>query len=233
MIDQNEIDQLFKLMLQCTLLLASLALANAGLHSAPQLSNGWKQGELLSLDETAVSFTISLKESADAVAQIKKIALDVSDPNSNNYGNYLSSSELAVITAPSNEALATVTEWLADYKISSFVVKGSRVEVSATHEMAQNLFNTRFQTLVNSEHKLVVVRAGDYTLPEAVEAVTAAVFGLHGLPLPPVSPLVHATAPAPAEVTPAVLTKTYNIGDVTPSNDTKNKLAVAEFQVSA
>lgn len=219
--------------MKASLLLAMLALANGGVHPAPQVSgSGWKQGELLSLDESPVSFVISLKESADTVAQIKKIALDVSDPSSKNYGNYLSSDELAAITAPSHETLQTVTTWLEENQITSFVTKGSRVEVTTTHELAQNLFQTRFQTLINSEHNLMVVRAADYALPDAVEAVTAAVFGLHGLPLPSVSPLVHITAGvSPAEVTPAVLTKTYNIGGVTPKSDTKNKQAVAEFQV--
>lgn len=210
------------------LLLATIALAvNAGLHSAPQLSNGWQQGELLSLDETPVTFVVSLRDNADTVAQIKEIALEVSDPTSNKYGNYLSSSELAAMTAPSNEALETVSTWLLAHDITSFVIKGSRVEVVTNHQLARDLFQTRFQSIFNREHNQVVVRAGDYTLPEDVEAVTAAVFGLHGLPLPPRE---NAASSAPADVTPAVLTKTYNIGGVAPKSSTKNSQAVAEFQ---
>lgn len=72
------------------------------------------------------------------------------------------------------------------------------------------------------------MRAGDYTVPDAIQKHIAAIFGLHGLPLPPRKPLVKDDPGAPAHVTPTVLTSTYNISGVTPKGKTRQ--AVAEFQ---
>lgn len=72
-----------------------------------------------------------------------------------------------------------------------------------------------------------VIRAGDYTVPDAVQKHIAAIFGLHGLPLPP-RKLLRDDPGSPAHVTPTVLTSTYNISGVTPKNKTRQ--AVAEFQ---
>jgi hypothetical protein len=77
-----------------------------------------------------------------------------------------------------------------------------------------------------------VIRAGDYTIPDAVDAATSAVFGLHGLPLPRVAPLTSSSAPGdPVDVTPDVIASTYSISGVTPAGSLTNRMAVAEFQV--
>ena len=60
---------------------------------------------------------------------------------------------------------------------------------------------------------------------------TAAIFGLHGLPLrrhP--REQVQSAQGQPAKVLPADLVRAYNITGVTPSGGTKNRQAVAEFQ---
>merc|ERR1719265_2117173 len=74
-----------------------------------------------------------------------------------------------------------------------------------------------------------VVLANSYRLPQEVDASVTSVYGLHGLPLPPRSALSQPPA-KPADVTPDVLTQTYNVSGVFPSGSTKNRQAVAEFQ---
>jgi hypothetical protein len=87
---------------------------------------------------------------------------------------------------------------------------------------------TRLSMLVNGETRLI--RAGEYTLPNRVDSVVEAVFGLHGLPAirKPRGP-DERSDPA-AAVTPAVLNQVYNISGVMVKAGSKNKQAVAEFQ---
>ena len=109
----------------------------------------------------------------------------------------------------------------------------SNVEVSTSIAKASFMLKTRFHTISNRQHGQSVVRAADYSLPSAVHEATAAIFGLHGLPLPPTKPLViSSTQPVqPAKVTPAVLESQYKISGVKTTGNVKNRQAVAEFQV--
>jgi len=210
--------------------MALVALAGAQIvHPRGSLPAGWVQNELLSLGEEPVSFTFSLREPIDSIAEIKRIALDVSDPDSPNYGNFLSSDDLAAMTAPSSDAFKAVTDWLKAHEVETYTVEGSRLTVTTTHEYAEALLRTRFSALSNKELGAAVIRAGDYELPEEVDVHVAAVFGLHGLPVPRSAP--PAPPAQPASVTPDVLIKTYDINGVTPTGKLDNTQAVAEFQV--
>ena len=104
------------------------------------------------------------------------------------------------------------------------------VQASALVADAEALLATKFGLLRNAATGQSVLRAGDYSLPDAVEGAVAAVFGLHGVPLPPRQPLRSADPDEPASVTPAVLASTYSIGGVTVSGSPNNTQAVAEFQ---
>merc|ERR1711998_456813 len=88
----------------------------------------------------------------------------------------------------------------------------------------------KVQNLVTQQH---AVRCSDYSLPQDVQEVTQAVYGLHGLPMPPSKKDGRRLQPSPSEpvaVTPEVLASTYKIGGVTPTGSEKNRQAVAEFQ---
>ena len=73
-----------------------------------------------------------------------------------------------------------------------------------------------------------IVRAADYELPDAVHDAVAAVFGLHGLPLPPMKPIMPKAGMA--IVTPDVIKSTYKIAGVEPTRSPENRQAVVEFQ---
>ena len=61
--------------------------------------------------------------------------------------------------------------------------------------------------------------------------VTAAIYGLHGLPLPRASPLVRTeSGPAVANVTPTVIYDTYSVTAYSVDRKGTNLQAVAEFQ---
>ncbi len=218
--------------------LTAAAAAAAGHHveTAPDLCCGWGPAPAAAVGADAgadaVSFAVHAKETGrDAVAEV---ALAVSDPASPRYGQHLSSAALDAMTAPDPADLRTIRAWLdreagPDARVE--VHRGRRVVVTLPRGDAERLLQTNFENLRNAHTGQTSVRAGDYRLPADVRAAASAVFGLHGLPLPPKKRSQQPLLPAkPANVTPAVILSQYNVGGVTPAASSKNKQAVAEFQ---
>lgn len=197
------------------------------LHVAPELPDGWAPSVREVVVNERLTLRFSLRE--QNLDELRKIAMRVSDPRSDMYGKHLSTAEIYNLTRPSVADAAILGQWLGAHDVP-FVTKGSNgFEVSLTTEKAKTLLNTQFSRAYNDVTKQQVVRASDYSLPAGVDAVVAAVYGVHGLPLPPRTAL--GTPPTtPASVTPSVLAKTYNVSGVTPSGSMKNRQAVAEFQ---
>ena len=147
---------------------------------------------------------------------IKKIALDVNDPDSPNYGQFLSQEQLDGLVAPAAEDMAAVKGWLDEHHLSYHQVGVSNLVVSTTVAKASAALTTRFHKIFNLKHSQSVVRASNYYLPTNVHNAVSAVFGLHGLSIPPQKPLIaQSILPAkPASVTPDVLETTYNVEGV-------------------
>ena len=190
------------------LLSVFVATSSASFHSAPPLPNDWHRSELLTLGDAPMSFSLYLKETTASIANIKKIALAVSDPRSDHYGEFLADPQ--ALATPAASALAEVQDWLESTGARITSVVGSRVEIASTQAQAEKLFSTKFVTLVHKSG-LSVVRAGDYLIPDAIDAKVATIFGLHGLPLPRTGPPRPPLRPHPrsAQVTPDVLISTY------------------------
>jgi hypothetical protein len=192
-----------------------------------------------------VTFSVALRE--QRLDEVKRIALAVSDPRSSEYGNHRSASDVAELTAPTPADTATVRGWLQASACNVIAEHSTDrlLAVRCTIAAATDLLNTSFHTLTNAATGQSVTKASNIRIPDAVDAATAAFFGLHGLPLPPRSRRVaHHTLssvwnndvasqgppPTPANVTPAVIAEVYNVGGVTVDRSSRNKQAVAEFQ---
>ena len=128
--------------------------------------------------------------------------------------------------------------WLKAHGVSLFMRSASNIEVSATAAQASKLLSTRFHDVRTSAHGLALVRAASYTIPDEVQMCVAAIFGLHGRPLPPSTPRVFASSdpsdPALCQgkicVDPNLLATTYHVSGVKTTGSRKNRQAVAEFQ---
>lgn len=196
-------------------------------HPAPDLPAGWGLlAEPVALDH-AIELRLSLKQTN--LNQVLDIAQQVSNPRSKSYGEYMTSDELASLTAPTAQHRAAVENWLIGAKITFERVGHNMLEVKASTYELKSLLKTDFYHLSNSETGQQKVQAGTYELPENVDDAIAAVYGMHGFPLPESAP----TEKGPAQVTPAVIKKTYGISGVKPSGSEKNRQAVAEFQGQA
>jgi subtilase family serine protease len=175
-----------------------------------------------------LKFTLAIKE--QNLDRVLDIARAVSDPSSATYGQFVTQAQLDELTAPAAQDVAAVTEWL-DAQAVNYTVRHSNVFVNTNVLAAEKLFSTNFHIAMRKESNQFVVRAGAYSLPATVNKALTAVFGLHGLPLPPrqrKSPLEGTVEPA--SVTPAVLATDYGIKGVDVTRSTKNRQAVAEFQ---
>jgi len=140
--------------------------------------------------------------------------------------------DLHKLTAPSVAHITAVETWLSESNVA-FQRVGELVEVKLTGASASTLLRTSFHHVGSDATGQSVVRAEDYFLPEQVEDAVAAVYGLHGLPLPPRKAILGSPnpfPPQPVNVTPAVIEKVYEVAGVKASGSLKNKFAVAEFQ---
>jgi tripeptidyl-peptidase-1 len=212
-------------------MLMMLAVASASMiHPESFYTNGWVKSTAPASAFSEVTFTIVVKE--QGVEEVARIALDVNDPNSTNYGKFLTQDALDRLTTPKASDMSAVTDWLSANGVAFSVRTQSNIEVTTSALKASKMLSTRFHEISNRKHGQSVIRAADYSLPSDVHAATAAIFGLHGLPLPPTQPLVIASTAAgqPAKVDPNVIAATYNIGGVKVTGSEKNRQAVTEFQ---
>jgi len=196
-------------------------------HIADELPTNWRKLEQPVATSHPMTIQLSLQQSN--LAELQNVANSVSDPKSPSYGKYLSLADLDTLTAPKASDVAAVENWFSASNVPFQRVR-ELVEVSLTATSAAKMFTTSFHHVANDATGQSVVRAGDYMLPAEVDDAVAAVYGMHGLPLPPRKPIGASARQNPVDVTPAVIQKTYNVAGVTPSGSLKNKQAVAEFQ---
>lgn len=209
------------------------ATAAASIHRRPVYSQGWTVSPVAVREDERVHVTLCVKEQGRE--EIRRIASEVSDPESTHYGKYLTVEEIENLTAPTAEHMSTVTDWLSSHSVQ-YRTRHSNVIADMSVAEAAAVFATKFQRVEN--YGVSLIRANDYQLPTPIESAVSTVFGLHGLPLPPRGAgmpsmgsrqrLQHANAVA--NVTPGVLKSTYGISGVVSSRSPKNRQAVVEFQ---
>jgi tripeptidyl-peptidase-1 len=217
-------------------LAALLPLSLALDTQAPAYSNNWVQNPRAVHSAIPVQFTIVVKE--QGTAEVKRIAKAVSDPKSAEYGNYITQEDLDKITAPLASDTAAVTNWLKAEGLAFEKNGVSNLIVTTTVGDASRALSTTFHLIRNQKHGQAVIRAESFDVPASIHAAADAIFGLHGLPLPPrVATVAGAESRRRlqmghyANVTPAVLWSTYEVPKTTKATKSvKVRQAVAEFQ---
>lgn len=157
----------------------------------------------------------------------------ISDPSSPQYAKYMSTKEINHLTKPHHKDLSVVKDFLKLHNIDFVVEKHRIVRASLPVRKAEKVFKTEFSYFENPQTKQKSkLRSSEYTLPDAFGDSVQAVFGFHGLPLPPRKHITYSEAPSqPADVTPAVIYSTYSVPSrihIQGSDD--HRQAVAEFQ---
>ncbi len=212
--------------------LALLAtIATAAQVPEPSLHHGWSKSTIPAAQLTdSIRFTVSAKE--QNIDALKGFVLEVSNPKSAIYGDFMTTSQVLDFTAPASKHLTDIEAWVRSEPACAHTLKNGRdFEITCPLAAAEALLRTRFHVIKHPNHPASpLVRAKGFSLPEAVESARSAVWGLHGLPRPVQSSLVSADPTEPAKVTPDVIASTYGISGVKPAGGNVNRMAVAEFQ---
>ena len=177
-----------------------------------------------------VTVTLAVRE--QNMDKIREIARSVSDPDSPRYGVYLSQGQVDEITGPTEADVAAVRSWLIAEQFAGDVEEtqaGRFFVLTAPATAVGALLKTTFRRVTNVATGQTTLRASSFALPAATADAVTAVFGVHGLPLPPKRNRATVTDGIPP-VTPTVIASTYNVTGVTVDRSGKNCQAVVEFQ---
>lgn len=148
-------------MLAPFLVFASVATAKV-LHSLPAVPEGWSFARSASPSD-AISLKIALHQrSAD---NLERVVLEVSTPGHPNYGMHLTRDELRSYTAPSADAVDTVSAWLNGKGIAPSV-DNDWVSFTTTVDRANALLNTRFDWYQYEDSNAPVLRTLAYSVPD-------------------------------------------------------------------
>eukprot|EP00040_Diaphanoeca_grandis_P002109 m.20570 g.20570 ORF g.20570 m.20570 type:complete len:593 (+) comp12989_c0_seq1:25-1803(+) len=217
------------IMMKLMSLIAVVGAATASVVTPSPHASEWKVvGRPAS---STVEFTIAVKQ--NGMDEIKRIAGEVSNPASDKWGQFLTQAEINEITKPATSDVDAVTSWI-NTNGCSFETQHNMFTVECSVANAEKMLSTAFFTLTNNETDQTTVRSvSAYVVPANVESSVAAIFGVHGLPLPPSANIVShsfkSNAGEPVKVTPDVIATTYMVKGVMASAE-KNVQAVAEFQ---
>ena len=99
--------------------------------------------------------------------------MDVSHPESPNFGKHWSAKQVAETFAPSQEALASVLEWLADSGITGDRVKQSQglnwIHADVTVSEAEYLLKTKYYKYTHGRTGQGHIACEDYSIPEDIQ----------------------------------------------------------------
>lgn len=124
---------------------------------------GWRQdGSVHS--EATLKLSIGLKQ--NDIKGLEAKLLDISNPESDNYGKWLSKDELEKYTKPSAQAIEKVHQWLAAHDIAAGAIGSSSpdwIDVTVPVSKAESMLNTRYSLFTKGRQ--TVPGTLEYSLP--------------------------------------------------------------------
>ena len=215
------------MMMRLVLLTPLVVVVHSALHAPPPTPKGWIDTTAGVDEDLDIDLVFSIREDVTA---LEAHAIAVSDPSSPLYGDFLNAEELDALVAPEPADVAAVISWLAKAGVEPSELSGNRIKCKTTVQTASSLLKTKFSFYYSNAEEISVPRPGAYALPDHIEPLVSAIFGIHGLPVRRRERIGLGDDPKAAKVTPDVLKEVYNISGVTIDPSSKNVRAVAEFQ---
>ena len=168
--------------------------------------------------------------------KLETIFWDVSNPDSANYGQYLSFNQVNDLVRPAPESLLRIISWLQKSGIEAASIESTPASdiilvKGVTVVDAERLLNTKYSTFRHASTGMEVVRTHEYSVPASVADVIDFVGPTIRLPTVahPEFKGIKSNVAAPLdEVTPDYLRKLYNVGGYTATNP-KSSMAVTGF----
>lgn len=180
---------------------------------------------------------------------IGKADFSVSDPDSANYGQHLSTDDVNKLIAPSDESVSLVESWLAGHGIDksrlSYSPAKDWISINVPVSTAEVLLNTKYSVFQHQDGSKLV-RTTAYSLPQNlhdhIDVVTPTNTFLDlqkaKTTYQPIQPRIQTRAGTPpdvskvcnaTDVTPTCLRTLYETIDYVPSSNGKNRLAFTNY----
>ncbi|KAH7397703.1 peptidase S8/S53 domain-containing protein [Cadophora sp. MPI-SDFR-AT-0126] len=122
-------------------------------------------------EDSVIPMRIALTQSN--LHRADEFIMDVSHPDSPNFGKHWTAKEVAEMFAPSQETVSSIYDWLAEYGISSDRIKQSQslnwVHANVTLSEAERLLNTKYYEFTHLESGQAHVACEEYSVPEHVQ----------------------------------------------------------------
>lgn len=202
-------------------------------ESVPVLPTGWAFHSLAADNET-LSLRIALHRPH---SDYLRIAEDVSNPASPNYGKYLNAAELQAVLPDTSAAGSTVSDWLRAEGIHEISRKGEWINFSTTVGQAREVFNASFARYSYNDRS-PVLRTQSYSIPSTLNASIDFLFpatqflGISRYQHPSLQTRQHNLPTPPdckVDTCPSNLKTKYNINHFPPDNSSGSTIAIAGF----
>ncbi|KAJ4249087.1 hypothetical protein NW762_012419 [Fusarium torreyae] len=209
-------------------------LCNASIHeSIEQLPSDYVQLDAAPLEEL-LSLRIYL---ADHDKPYLRVAQEVSDPTSKQYGQYLGSHELRAIMPDKTLASRRVLRWLEDEGLFNYTSNTERVDVTATISDWNRILNTTFSQFRHRTTSRTVIRTTKYSIPNTQKDTISYVYPTIHFFRTPTSPeklqkrqhIPTGPSNCSNSICPSHLRTKYKINYTPPDGKSGSTIAIAGF----
>jgi tripeptidyl-peptidase-1 len=143
---------------------------------------GWTKS-VVAKPNAKVHFHVALTQ--QNLDKLDTIFNEVSNPEHDNYLNFMTSEDIQALVAPKPEARKAVMSWWEENGVEKVLDFVDSVEAWTTVERAQKMFGTKFYEFSHKETgKRVVKSFGTVSVPDEVHDVIDSVMGLSTFPVP-------------------------------------------------
>ncbi|VTT63501.1 unnamed protein product [Fusarium fujikuroi] len=218
--------------LACTLALSPFctSLRHESLHNPP---NGYVQLKAAPENES-LSLRIHL---AELEKPYLKVAQEVSDPESNQYGRFLGAHELRAILPKKGFISAKVTGWLEDEGLSNYTTSPDYVDVITAIADWNRVLNTKFYHFQHKATGRTMIRTTQYSIPstqkDAISYIYPTVHFFRSAPAPKTIRARQRVPTGPSNcsnsVCPSQLRTQYNIHYSPSDGKSGSTIAIAGF----
>jgi len=220
--------------LKSLVLLCVLALASSKVVFTRRLApEGWtKMGRAEPMDTTKIA--LALKQTN--LDKLDRTFWAVSDPQSDEYQNFMSIKEIQDMVAPRPEHRHAVLRWLHESGVTKTHINdfSDCLEVTVTMAQAELMFSTQMFVYKHKNGRIVRRSFGDYSIPDHLAHIIEMIEGISTFPVPHLGvkrPQRNASQPNGMDaVVPQTLFSVYNMPAETSGSALTTTQGVIEFE---
>ncbi|KAF1969695.1 tripeptidyl-peptidase 1 precursor [Bimuria novae-zelandiae CBS 107.79] len=130
---------------------------------------GWALDNSAKIDKDGTFITLKIHLVNQGMDAFHKLAMDIATPGHPQYGNHLDHQTILELTAPKEESVRFVQDWLnREVSEAKVTVEGDYVTVEATVNSVEKLLKTEYKNFVHEQTKAKKLRTLEYSLPTAL-----------------------------------------------------------------